>query len=210
MGTTSGIFEAVATAPLRKTLFFAAALLGLLVIFGATSDTAFAKGKPVAGQATAQVVQADRGDITPTGFGFVISDEVFVGSFGATGIPQLPNGSKIRATQGSNVIFLAAPVGTIPIAGNIFGEITLSQRGDSFTADYTAGFSGTLNVDTGAISVTWNSAEIDDESIVLEGSTYAPLAGAASVPGLISLDATASSGSGPAPEIAIMTLTVNL
>ena len=38
MGFRSGISEAVAVSPVRKTMFFAAALLGLLVIFGASGD----------------------------------------------------------------------------------------------------------------------------------------------------------------------------
>ncbi|MCH8235777.1 MAG: hypothetical protein IIC29_06600 [Chloroflexi bacterium] len=44
MGFRSGISEAVAVSPVRKTMFFAAALLGLLVIFGASGSVVDAQG----------------------------------------------------------------------------------------------------------------------------------------------------------------------
>ncbi|MCH8817568.1 MAG: hypothetical protein IIC92_07560, partial [Chloroflexi bacterium] len=103
MGARSEIYEAVAAAPVRKTMIFAAALLGLLVIFGASGDTVFAKGRPAADSASATLVQVDRGDFVLSPIPG-INNEVFIGSFGGNGIDGMPNGSQIRADQSSRFV----------------------------------------------------------------------------------------------------------
>jgi hypothetical protein len=120
MGIGSGNLASLATSSVRKSLFFTAALLGLLVIFGASGDTAFARGTTSSFSGTGFIGVIDLGDVTPAGDSgrFVVKDRTVTGFVDAFG-PVGPLVGPFSATFGTNV-----PITTQ--AGNIHGTLSLS------------------------------------------------------------------------------------
>ena len=129
MGTRSGITEVVTVSPLRWTMFLAAALLGMLIIFGVSGDTAFAKGKPTAFSADGLVTGLDGGDVQAAGQSgrFVVQNRIATGNLDAGATSDLHGAFSF--TFGTNVPLLTQ-------SGQIHGTVTLA--GEEFEASVVA------------------------------------------------------------------------
>lgn len=124
MGTRSGITEVVAVSPLRWTIFLATALLGMLIIFGVSGDTAFARGKPTAFSGTGFVLGIDGGDVTNAGNSdrFVVKERSVNGFVDPPPLAAGPLFGAFSATFGTNVPILSQ-------SGNIHGDLSLGGDG---------------------------------------------------------------------------------
>ncbi|MCH7642113.1 MAG: hypothetical protein IIC30_02420 [Chloroflexi bacterium] len=107
-------------------MFLAAALLGMLIVFGVSGDTAFAKGKPTAFSASATIESIDAGDVTAAGKSgrFIVKNRM-VG-----GVADGDLEGAFAATFGTNV-----PIESQ--SGTIHGDLALAGDGAG-TFTYTA------------------------------------------------------------------------
>ncbi|MCH7911186.1 MAG: nickel pincer cofactor biosynthesis protein LarB, partial [Candidatus Hydrogenedentes bacterium] len=106
-----------------------AALLGMLIIFGASGDTAFAKGKPTAFSADGLVTGLDGGDVQAAGQSgrFVVQNRIATGNLDAGATSDLHGAFSF--TFGTNVPLLTQ-------SGQVHGTVTFA--GGDIVANVTA------------------------------------------------------------------------
>ncbi|MBI2855691.1 MAG: hypothetical protein HYX93_02455 [Chloroflexi bacterium] len=163
--------------------------------------------------ATAQIVQRnpgiqtlvpDCGLLPVPVLGAVVTGEVFDGTFGVVSGNSVVRGSNVSATQDATLCFIGAPdpSGNVPFVGAVRGVATITKgaKSGSLVAAYGAGVSGTLNLNTGGISVSWIPGTGAWGALAATGN-YAGLVGHGGP-----ASATAASAVGPSPEVGSLTI----
>lgn len=164
--------------------------------------------------ATARILQISPGasvPIAPGGAcaaapGIAVTGEVFKGSFNSVSGPaSVLHGSKLTITQAATICLIAPPdpAGNVPFIGGVSGTFVATKgnpgRGTLIGA-YGSPMAGTVNVNTGGLSVTWTAGGA--WGAVFADGLYASLVGHGGP-----ASAVASKPVGRAPETGVLSLT---